>query len=78
MKSVIGCTCFSDPIKEVSEIVKELSGLNQNFSITLFTDGEPVCPWSNEEEERRTLEIVKSMSDKIIAFNTVGYCFVVC
>lgn len=73
LKSTLGCTCFSDPINEVKEIVNELHVLNPNISITLFTDGEAVCSRGKEAEERRTIEIVKSFADKIVAFNTVGY-----
>lgn len=73
LKSTLGCTCFSDPINEVKEIVNELHTLNPNISVTLFTDGEAVCSRGKEAEERRTIEIVKTFADKIIAFNTVGY-----
>lgn len=73
LKSTLGCTCFSDPIKEVKTIVEELSSLNPNIVVTLFTDGQPVCPWGSSEEESRTISLVKSLRDKIIAFNTVGY-----
>ena len=73
LKFTLGCTCFSDPINEVKEIVNELHALNPNISVTLFTDGEAVCSRGKEAEERRTIEIVKSFADKIVAFNTVGY-----
>jgi hypothetical protein len=73
LRSVYGTTCFSDPVKEVKIVVDELSTLCPNISITLFTDGQAVTPWSASEEEKKTFELVKSFKDKVIAFNTVGY-----
>ena len=73
LKSTLGCTCFSDPVAEVKQIVEELYSLNSNISVTLFTDGEAVCSRGREAEEKRTLDIVASFADKLIAFNTVGY-----
>ncbi len=73
LRSVYGTTCFSDPVKEVKLVVEELSTLCPNISVTLFTDGQAVTPWSSAEEEKKTVELIKSFKDKVIAFNTVGY-----
>ena len=73
LRSTLGTTCFSDPMKEVKQIVEELSPLCPDISITLFTDGQAVTSWSPEEEENRTLDLVKSFKDKVISVNTVGY-----
>lgn len=73
IRSVMGCTCFSDPINEASKIVNEMKAINDNVSITLFTDGCPVCPWSTEKEEMLVSKLITGMKDDIIAFNTIGY-----
>ena len=71
LRSVMGCTCFSEPIQEVSNIVKELKSLCPTISVTLFTDGCAVVPWADEND--RVYSILREMKDNIIAFNTVGY-----
>lgn len=73
IKSTLGCTCFSDPLKEVSEIINELSPICANFNITLFTDGEPVCPWNVSEEEEKINKAIDLYYDKVMAINTIGY-----
>lgn len=72
LRSVIGCTCFSDPLKEVNTILDEIGDLAP-VSVTLFTDGQPVVPWGVPEEERKCMIELEKMKGKIIAFNTVGY-----
>jgi len=70
----LGTTCFSEPIKEVADIVNDLRDMCPNISATLFTDGIPCgVPWGNVEEERRSLELVKSLNKDILSFNTIGY-----
>lgn len=73
IKSTLGCTCFSDPLKEVGEIIEELGPICSNFNITLFTDGEPVTPWSYEEEFTKIMKAIDIYKDKVISINTVGY-----
>lgn len=73
IKSTLGCTCFSDPLREVSDIIEELAPICPNFNVTLFTDGEPVCPWSDREEEVKIHKAIDLYADKVIAINTVGY-----
>ncbi|MDP4090938.1 MAG: hypothetical protein Q8930_16945, partial [Bacillota bacterium] len=73
LKSTYGTTCFSEVMAETKEIVEELSELCSNFVVTLFTDGEPVVPWSVKEEETRTELILREFKDRILSFNTIGY-----
>jgi hypothetical protein len=73
LKSTIGTTCFSEALGEVKDIIKDLGDLCDNFVVSLFTDGQPVVPWREEEEETRSRNIVSEITDKILAFNTVGY-----
>jgi len=73
IRSCVGITCFSEPLKEASTIVDELSMMCSNFSVTLFTDGCAVVPWSYEEEKRRIVEQLDILSDKVMAVNTIGY-----
>lgn len=73
LRSVIGTTCFSDPIREAGTIVQELKALCPNISITLFTDGCPVVPWGETAEETKCIGLVKEFKKDILSFNTVGY-----
>jgi len=74
IKSTIGLTCFSESIKEASEIVSELKALCPNFSITMFTDGYTVTDkWSSTEERTRVLNEITTLSNNILSFNTIGY-----
>ena len=72
LRSTVGCTCFSDPLKEVNLILDEIGDLAP-VSITLFTDGNPVVPWSTEKEIGMCMEELDKMAPRILAFNTVGY-----
>jgi len=73
LRSVIGVTCFSDPIKEAGLIIEELYDICPNISVTFFTDGHPVVPWTIEEEERKIFNSLNAIKDKVVAINTVGY-----
>ncbi|MNM55159.1 hypothetical protein D3C76_10930 [compost metagenome] len=73
IKSTVGATCFSTPMKETNEVIDDLKALNHNFSVTLFTDGDPVVPWSDEQEEKLVFAELKKMKDKVLAVNTIGY-----
>lgn len=73
IRSTLYTTCFSEPLREVNTIIDELYALCPTISITLFTDGNPVVPWSIEEEHKRVFAEVDKMQDKVISFNTVGY-----
>lgn len=73
LRSVLGYTCFSDPIQEAATIVDELGSICPTFSITLFTDGCPVTSWGVQEEERRIFGVLDKLGKKVMAFNTVGY-----
>lgn len=73
LRSTVGCTCFSDPMKEVGLVIEETYSLCPNVVVTLFTDGQPCCNRSAEDEIRLTLGNVSSYSDKVLAINTVGY-----
>jgi hypothetical protein len=73
IKSTVGATCFSTPMQEANEVINDLQALNHNFSVTVFTDGEPVVPWSIAEEENKIFVELAKMKDKILALNTIGY-----
>ena len=72
IRSTLGCTCFSSPLKELNTILDEIGDVAP-VSVTLFTDGCPVTPWSSAEEESRCMTELNKMKDRILAFNTVGY-----
>lgn len=76
LKSTIGCTCFSDPIKELKEIIDETRPMCENYNVTLFTDGDPVVPWGVDEEYNRVFTTLKEIIQKsggFLSFNTIGY-----
>lgn len=72
LRSVVGCTCFSESLKEVNIILDEIGSIAP-VSVTLFTDGNPVVPWNQQEEERRCYTELEKMKGRILAFNTIGY-----
>lgn len=73
LRSVLGCTCFSDPIRHTKEIIDDLREMCPVFSVNLFTDGVPVVPWSDKEELNKCTTIIDSFKEDCIAFNTIGY-----
>lgn len=73
IKSTIGCTCFSEPLKLTNEVISDLKALCPNFSVNLFTDGSPVVSGSTSEEIRKIFSELEVMSPQILAFNTIGY-----
>jgi hypothetical protein len=72
LRSTVGCTCFSDPLKEINLILDEIGDIAP-VSVTMFTDGNPVVPWSIEKETTMCFEELDKMAPRILAFNTVGY-----
>lgn len=72
LRSTVGCTCFSQSLEEVNLILDEIGELAP-VSVTLWTDGQPVVPWSVEEEENRSIAHIAKMKDRILALNTIGY-----
>lgn len=73
IRSCVGCTCFSEPLKQVKEVMDDLEDLCPNFNICFFTDGCTVTPWSSSEENRKIFEILDPIADKLLALNTIGY-----
>lgn len=69
--SALGCTCFSEPLAECNTLIDDLHLLCENFIITLFTDGEPCVPWTDEVS--RIMTQVNKMKSKVLAINCVGY-----
>lgn len=73
LRTTVGCTCFSDPMKEVGLVVDETLSLCPNILVTLFTDGQPCCNRSYDAEINLTLQHVSNFSNKVLGINTVGY-----
>ena len=69
----VGCTCFSEVLKEAADIINELKILCGNFIVNMFTDGEAVVNWGDREEYDRAKKVVSGFSADILAFNSVGY-----
>ncbi|QIG71352.1 Von Willebrand factor type A domain-containing protein [Rhizobium phage RHph_TM40] len=74
-RSVLGTTCFSEPLAESTNVVAMYKDVVDQSVITLFTDGCPVVSWSTKEETERCHEIIKDLVDdlNVSAVNTVGY-----
>jgi hypothetical protein len=72
LRSTLGCTCFSESLKEINMIIDEI-GIAAPISITFFTDGQIVTRHSVDEEKRRCFEELSKMKDKILALNTIGF-----
>lgn len=73
LRTTVGSTCFSDPMKEVGLVIEDTYSLCSNIIVTLFTDGQPCCNRSSQEEINLTLKNISSYTDKVLAINTVGY-----
>jgi hypothetical protein len=77
IKSTLGCTCFSDPLKEVKKVIDETSIICNNFNITLFTDGEPVTSWSEAEEEMKIFAALNEYKDNVIVIQLATVIFII-
>ncbi|QIG68154.1 Von Willebrand factor type A domain-containing protein [Rhizobium phage RHph_Y68] len=73
-RSVLGATCFSEPLEKVASIAKSHSHKVDQTVITLFTDGCPVVTWSYDQELVRSIQAVTSLySINLVAVNSIGY-----
>lgn len=75
IRSCVGITCFSEPIKKVEEVIMDLKDICDNFNVCFFTDGQVVTPWSETEEKERIFTSLQSIKDNhgLLALNTIGY-----
>lgn len=73
VRTTVGCTCFSEVIKETGDIIKELKVICPNFIVNLFTDGEACTNKTEEEEYSLAKQEAKEFAKDILAFNTIGY-----
>jgi len=73
IRSTLGTTCFSDPLVEVEKIIEEAKSLNPRTSISLFTDGCPVVPWSIEDEYKLVFSSLEKIKPFITSIDTIGY-----
>lgn len=75
LRSTLGCTCFSEIFADIGDVSLALKDLTDHTIIHLFTDGQPVVPWSIEEEVNRVMDIVYDIchTSNVIAVNTIGY-----
>lgn len=73
LKSTVGCTCFSEVLASLDAVLTDMTPLTSLFNITLFTDGQPMVPWSDEEESRRVMTAIAKIKGRVLGINTVGY-----
>lgn len=70
--SPVGCTCFSEILTNTNQVIKDLSALSTDFSLTFFTDGYPVV--SNYEKEISQIkEAIDSIEGRVASGLFVGY-----
>lgn len=68
----LGCTCFSEILKDTDTVIKDLSVLSKTFSLHFFTDGYPVV--SNYKKETDNIfSAIKAIKGKIHTAMFVGY-----
>lgn len=72
LRSTIGLTCFSESLQEMATSISEFSGLAENTVVNLFTDGNPTVSDIRKEMEK-CCSLVTQVSDKVLAFNTIGF-----
>jgi hypothetical protein len=72
LKNTVGLTCFSEPLKEINEVIEDLKVLCENFSVTFFTDGQP-CVYDYAKEEKAIWANMEVIKDKVMALNAIGY-----
>ncbi len=71
---VIGSTVFSEPLKVTLDTVKRLAGVEKFHNVVMLTDGCAVpTNWGVAEEQRRSVELAKQLSDDGASFSVVGY-----
>lgn len=75
IRSCVGITCFSEPVKQVEEVIVDLKDVCENFNVCFFTDGQVVVPWSEQEEHERIFTRLQSIKENygLLALNTIGY-----
>ncbi|QIG73994.1 Von Willebrand factor type A domain-containing protein [Rhizobium phage RHph_N34] len=73
-RSVLGATCFSEPLEKAATIARSHSSKVDQTTITLFTDGCPVVNWSYDQELTRSINAVASVYEaNLTAVNSIGY-----
>lgn len=71
-KHTLGCTCFSEILKDTDTVIKDLSALSTNFALCFFTDGYPVV--SNYPKEIQAINsAIEKISGKVASSLMVGY-----
>lgn len=73
LKSTVGLTCFSESFALANQLIEDESVVCQNYNVLFFTDGQPVTPWSSQEEVGKLMSEVDKMKDKVLAINCIGY-----
>ncbi|QIG69790.1 Von Willebrand factor type A domain-containing protein [Rhizobium phage RHph_I46] len=73
-RSVLGATCFSEPLEKAATIARSHSSKVDQTTITLFTDGCPVVNWSYDQELSRSIHSLVTLYDvNLTAVNSIGY-----
>jgi hypothetical protein len=70
--TTIGCTCFSEILKDTKQVIEDLSVFSSSFSLCFFTDGYPVV----SDYKREIQEInaaIEQLNNKVTASLLIGY-----
>lgn len=71
LREPLGTTCFSEPLAQARLSAIDYEAVVDATWLTIFTDGQPVVPWSTQEEMNRALSEVGS--GEFIACYAIGY-----
>lgn len=71
-KYTLGCTCFSEILRETEKVVEDLRVISDKFSLMFFSDGYPVV--SNYSKEIKSIyEAIEKLEGKITSGCFIGY-----
>ncbi len=75
MNGTVGTTCFSEILAKLQNSLQPLGSVCRQSVIHLFTDGQPVVPWSSADEQGRCMSILRQLiaNHEVIAVHTIGY-----
>lgn len=71
LREPLGTTCFSEPLAQARLSAVDYEAVVDATWLTIFTDGQPVVPWSSHDEMRRAISEVSDGS--FIACYSIGY-----
>lgn len=71
LRQPLGTTCFSEPLAQARLSAVDYEAVVDATWLTIFTDGQPVVPWSTHDEMNRAIREVSA--GDFIACYSIGY-----